>query len=329
MRYLITGGTGLIGQNLARLLTTRGNQVHILSRDPGKAKLFTHSGIRFFTGDIMKPDTLFPAMSGCDGIFHLAAYAKGWAKNNQIFFDFNVTGTKNVLEAATQSGIRRVVITSTAGVLGPARGHLKTEDEETGRPFYTVYEESKYQAEKAALEYAGKKIEVIITYPTRVFGPGPLHESNAVTRLIKLYAEGKWRFLPGNGKKTGNYVYVNDVAEGLILAMEKGRDGEGYILGGENLSFREMFRIIGEQTGKKRFMIPLPWPVMVCIVSLFLFLSLFSGRPPLINFSWLKRYMQKWEFSNAKAQKELGYRYRSFAEGVGLTWKFLQQQTKK
>ena len=169
MRWLITGGTGLIGQNLARILAERGDEIHIFSRDPDKAKLFQGDSIRFFTGDIRNPGTLLPAMEGCNGVFHLAAYARSWAKDNRVFFDYNVSGTRNILDAAILSGIQRIVIASTAGVLGPAVNGPKTEAGGPAGPFYTLYEESKYKAEKTALDYAAdKRIEVIITYPTPV-----------------------------------------------------------------------------------------------------------------------------------------------------------------
>lgn len=327
MKWLITGGTGLIGKTLAYELAGKGEQVNVLSRDSAKASLFKHPGIRFFTGDILTPETLIPAMEGCDGIFHLAAYAKGWAKDNRIFFDFNVTGTRNVLEAAMHCGIKRVVLTSTAGVLGPSDGHPKDENEGMlNKVFYTPYEESKHQAETEAHSFLKKGMEIITVYPTRVFGPGPLHDSNAVTKLIKLYAEGKWRFLPGNGKKKGNYVFVEDVATGLILAMTHGQSGEGYILGGENLTFREMFHTIGEQTGHRRIMIPLPWPVMALVVIISLAISFLSGRPPLINFKWLERYMQNWSFTSEKAVRELGYNPRPFSQGVKQTWQFIRDE---
>lgn len=328
MKWLITGGTGLIGSVLAQMLAKDGADVNILSRSPEKAERFRQAGMHFFVGDITQPETLPPALEGCDGIFHLAAYAKGWAEDPAIYTLYNVEGTRNVLEAALAHGIKRVLLTSTAGILGPASGTPTNEESSFSGPYFTPYEESKAIADYMAMEYLSRGLEINAVFPTRVFGPGELGDSNAVARIIKLYAEGKWRILPGNGRRTGNYVFVEDVAAGMILAMQKGKPGSRYILGGDNLSFREMFNIIGSSTGKKRVLIPLPLGLMYVAVILFRIISLLTGKPPLINAAWLKRYMQDWAFSSAKAETELGYTHRTFEEGVKITWDYFRKLEK-
>ena len=328
MKWLITGGTGLIGSVLARMLAKDGADVNILSRSPKKAVKFRQAGMHFFVGDITQPETLPPALKGCDGIFHLAAYAKGWAEDPSVYTLYNVEGTRNLLEAALAQGIKRVVLTSTAGILGPASGAPTNEESSFAGPYFTPYEESKAIADHLGREYLSRGLEIITVFPTRVFGPGKLGDSNAVARIIKLYAEGKWRILPGNGQRTGNYVFVEDVASGMLLAMQKGKPGSRYILGGDNLSFREMFSIIGSSTGKKRVLIPLPLALMYGAVVLFRLISLLTGKPPLITAAWLKRYMQDWAFSSAKAEAELGYTHRPFGEGVKITWDYFRKRGK-
>ena len=137
-------------------------------------------------------------------------------------------------------------------MLGPSgEKPVEESDERIGEPF-TEYEVSKTQAEALCREYCNKyNMHIVIVNPPRVYGPGIITESNAVTRLVKLYMAGKWKIMPGDGKRTGSYVYIDDVVNGHILAMQKGRSGERYTLGGENASYIEFFNLLATLTGKK------------------------------------------------------------------------------
>ncbi len=323
-RYLVTGGTGFLGRRLVERLVSRGHDVHVLSRDPAKHTLFTSPQVHFFTGDITSTDSLRLAVSGCDGVFHLAAYAKGWAPDEQAYYDYNVTGTENVLRAAAEEGAGRIVFCSTAGVINPS-SEIPA-DEETPRtiPYSTAYERSKNEAEQLVKKYVRAGRDIVIVNPSRVFGPGPLTESNSVTRIIDLYRKDKWHILPGNGKSIGNYVYVDDVAEGMILAMERGRRGERYILGGDNLSYRDFFKELSQATGRNPFLFPLPLPLMLFISRMMMTGHRLFGMRPLITPQWVKKYSYDWKLSSGKAMKELGYRYTPFPEAVKKTVHFLK-----
>jgi len=266
--FLVTGGTGFIGRRLVDKLVARGHEVHVLSRDPAKKVLFPSPHVHFFTGDITSPTALQAAMKGCHGVFHLAAYAKGWAPDERPYEAYNVTGTEEVLRLARQEGVQRVLFCSTAGVINPSSDTPANEDTPRTLPFFTAYERSKDRAEKLVKAYVQEGSDIVIVNPSRVFGPGPLTESNSVTRIIDLFRRGRWHIIPGNGKSYGNYVYVDDVAEGMILAMAKGQRGERYILGGDNLTYLDLFEALRQATGKRPWLVPLPLPLMLFLSRL-------------------------------------------------------------
>jgi len=319
MNILVTGATGFIGSNLTKELITRGYKVHILSRDPGKSSMFDPQSSVFFNGDITDKQSLVEAMKGCEGVFHLAAYAKVWSKDKNMYNTQNVLGTQNVFEAAKVASIKKILVVSTAGVFGPSGDHPVDETTIRKKPYFTQYEKTKSLADKVSGEYVNKGISVITVFPTRVFGPGPLNESNSATKLIHQYSVGKWRILPGNGNKIGNYVYIDNLISGMINAFEKGRSGEGYLLGGSDISYLDFFKTISDITGKKYFMIRIPLFLALAISSVFSFFARITGIPPLITPGWIKKYLHDWSVSSAKAMYELGYNPGSFREEVAKT----------
>ena len=325
-RYLVTGGTGFIGRRLVDKLVAQGHEVHVLSRDPAKKALFPSPQVHFFTGDITSPEALQRAMEGCHGVFHLAAYAKGWAPDDRPYEAYNVTGTELVLQAARQQGVARVLFCSTAGVINPSSDIPADEDTPRTLPFFTAYERTKAKAEEVVQQYVREGGDAVIVNPSRVFGPGPLVESNSVTRIIDLFRRGKWHIIPGDGHSYGNYVYVDDVAEGMLLALERGRRGERYILGGDNLTYRDLFEVLRQATGRHPWLLPLPLPLMLFLSRLMMGgYRLFRLRP-LITPDWVKRYMYDWKLSSAKARRELGYQPLPFAEALQKTLSYLKGQ---
>ena len=268
MKVLVTGATGFIGSNLVKELVKRKYKINCLCRDLSKTSDLLHPDINIFRGDILNYNTIKTAISGCNGLFHMAAFTETWTKDQADIYRLNVAGTWNVLEAALSENVKDIVITSTAGVLGPSTSGVIDEHYKREIPYFSKYEETKQIAEDLALDYTSKGLNIRIVNPTRVFGPGPLNESNSVTRMIRLYTSGKWRFLPGNGESIGNYVYIDDVVAGHIRVMENGKSGERYLLGGENISYNAFFALLGELTGKKVFSCSSPaFSYAICILS--------------------------------------------------------------
>jgi len=324
MHIFITGATGYIGNILARRLAEEGNIVHALCRNTNVTVL-DHPNIRIFPGDIMDQTSLRAAMNGCDQVYHLAAFARVWAKDPNAFYRFNVEGTKNVLDAARGLGIQNIVFTSTCGTLGPSgKFPVREEDERMGKPF-TDYELSKTQAEQLCREYCNKhNLRIVIVNPPRVYGPGLITESNAVTRLVRLYMAGKWKIMPADGKRTGSYVYIDDVVNGHILAMQKGRGGERYNLGGVNASYIEFFDTLARVTGKKNVLYRLPVSVMLVAGQTLLSYSKLTGKPPLLTPPWIRKYYYDWSINSEKAQRELGYSFISLEDGLRKTVEWLR-----
>lgn len=328
MNILVTGATGFIGSNLTEELVSQGHIVHILSRDSSKASMFDQKNKIFYAGDITNKESLVKAMTGCVQVFHLAAYAKVWSKEKKHYYLQNVEGTRHVIEAALEMGIKKVLIVSTAGVLGPSGDQPVNESTLRTKPFFTEYEKTKSLADQISKDYLNKGLSIVTVYPTRVFGPGPLNESNSATKLIHQYSIGKWRIIPGNGGKIGNYVYIDNLVSGMIRVMEYGQTGEGYVLGGSNISYFEFFGIISEIIKKKYRMIRMPMVLALVTSSIFLLFAKITGIPPLLTPGWVKKYLHNWSVSSEKAITDLDYDPGKFSEGVENTLMWLKSINK-
>lgn len=326
MKYLITGATGYIGVQLAKRLANEGHTIHALYRSESKtADLKNVEGVHFFKGDLLHPESLKAAAAGCDGVFHVAAYAKPWDKDPQTFYRYNVDGALNVFEAARHAGAKRVVFTSTAGVISPSNGVPSDENTPRWVDYFTDYERSKAEAEeKAAALSRESDLEIIVVNPTRVYGPGLLSDSNGVTRMVKLYLCGKFRTLPGDGNSVGNYVYIDDVVDGHVRAMEKGGAGERYILGGDNISFNDFFEMLAGITGKREKLFKIPIPVVNLVARVMEVRANLTGAPPLLTPPWVKKYLYNWELSSEKARQHLGYEFTRIDEGLKKTVDWIQ-----
>lgn len=324
MKVLVTGATGYVGQRLAFRLAEDGITVHALCRSPDKAKALAHERIRIFYGDVGNSESLRRAAEGCRQAYHAAALVSVWAKDPDDYRRINVGGTLNVLAAAASEGVERVVITSTAGVFGPSHGGLVDEATPRRVPFFNAYESSKAEMHAAILGKTDEGLQAVIVCPTRVFGPGPLVEGNAVTRMVQRYIEGRWRALPGDGRRSGNYVFVEDVVGGHLAAMAKGRPGESYILGGDNATYRDFFAELAAVSGRGQRLHPVPIGALMAYAWTEQKRADWFGRKPLITPSWVRRYNHDWANSSAKAAAELEYRPRPLKDGLALTVDWLR-----
>lgn len=326
MVALVTGSTGFIGAALVKHLSKMGWKVHAFYRSEKKSEKIKFDHVTLYKGSIMNPSDVMAAMKGCDVVFHLAAFAGVWSRDRKKYDKINCGGTQNVLTAALDLHIKKVVVTSTAGVFGPSQSGSVNENAEREVTFFNQYEASKSRMEKIVFDYATKGLDVTIVNPTRVFGPGLLSESNSVSKMIGLYLEGKFRFLPGNGKSKGNYVFIEDIVKGHVLACEKGETGERYILGGENLSYIEFFNRVSRISGIERKMIRLPLFLMLMISGGMLFSAKVLNIKPLITPPWVRRYNYNWELSSDKAINELGYSITPFDEALERTIHFVKRK---
>ncbi len=265
-------------------------------------------------------------MAGCTEVFHLAAYARNWAKDPAVYSRVNVDGARNVFETAREAGVRRIVHTSTVVVCGPTPpGVVGTEETPRATPrFLTKYEESKAVAEKEALGLASRGLPIVVVEPTRVYGPGKLTEGNSVSMMIGQYGRGRFPFLLDRGRNVGNYAFVDDLVEGHILAMKKGVVGERYILGGENASLERLFRMVDELTDRRHRQLSLTPTLARLFARLEERKAEWLGLYPSITPGWVETFLNDWAFSSAKAERDLGYRVTPLREGLRrtLAWLF-------
>lgn len=323
MATFVSGGTGYIGRKLVRALIREGESVHVLVRKESDRTDLNHPMIRLFEGDILDGDSVRRAVCGCTRAFHLAAYARVWARSPEVYHNYNVGGLRSVLDACFRYGVRKVVFTSTAVTMTPSDGTHADESSAHREEFFTDYERSKYLAEMEASRFAENGLEVVIVNPTRVYGPGKMTEANAVTRMIGLYAKGKFPFLLSRGEHLGNYVFVDDVVRGHFLAMEKGKSGERYVVGGENATLWEFFQLVREVTGIRRMQIPIPPWMARTIGSLEEAKARLLGIQPMVTRGWVETFLQHWPFSSRKAVEELGYGVTPLRLGLERTWNWL------
>ncbi|HZL09188.1 MAG TPA: SDR family oxidoreductase [Prolixibacteraceae bacterium] len=320
MKCFVTGANGFIGSRLVEKLAEKGYEVNCLVRSPDKFAALQRENTHPVYGDLNNSEALLLGSKDCDVVYHLAGYAKPWSKDANLPYQINVQGTINLLEACLKNKVKRFIFTSSAAVFGPsAENHIIDEQVIRDTPFFNDYESTKAMAEDSALEFIKRGLPVVIVNPTRVYGPGTLSASNSMTKIIKMYQNGLWRILPGNGTKIGNYVYIDDVIEGHLLAAEKGISGEHYILGGENLTFNGFFQTLAEITGKQRILIHFPIGLMLFLAKIMEFQTQLTGIPPTITPPWVKKYLNHWNLSSAKAVSQLGYKITSLTDGVRST----------
>ncbi len=316
---LVTGATGFLGKKLVMCLAEKGQKVHALYRSENKIQGWGHENIHFVKGSLGDTKSINLAMKGCTQVYHLAALASPWSKDPETFYRENVGGTENILDSALKHGVERVVFTSTAGVLGPSNEKLNTEEKQFRGDHFTHYDSSKELAEIKVKEYIEKGQEAVIVNPSRIYGPGNLSRSNAVTYMINSFVRGRWRIIPGNGSSIGNYVYVDDVVDCHIQAMIKGRSGERYLAGGDNLSFNDFFHTLARVSGKSYRMFHMPIGLMMITARGMEFKANLTGITPPITPDFVRRYNHNWALSSGKAKQELGYQPISIEEGIKRT----------
>lgn len=332
----ITGATGFIGTSLTRQLLADGWRVRGMSRSKPKLppgyegdikEIWEHPNFEHVLGDVNDVDSLVKGMTGCPYVLSLAGYARNYSRDPQVFYKVNVDGMRNVLNVAGDLGVEKIVWTSTIVSFGPTpKG--ETCDETLTRitdKCYTEYEDSKTIAEKEALQYVKKGLPLVIVNPTRVYGPGQLSEGNAMAALIRDYRNGTGPFLLNYGVNVGNYGYVDDIARGFYLALERGRVGERYILGGDNASLLELYRLIDKVDGKTHWKLPM-YKFMPLLVSHALkFWAQLTGVYPRITPGWVRTFLVDWKYTCDKAKTELGYDPISLEEGLRRTCEWLDR----
>jgi nucleoside-diphosphate-sugar epimerase len=325
LKIFITGSTGYIGRQLAVKALAQGYEVSALVRRGSSLSIPQQSLLSVHQGDVTDLPSVVAAMKDCDFVFHAAALTQLWHKDASLFYRINVEGTKNILEAALQTGVKKVVFTSSCAVLGPSHAEPVKEDDKRLVPFENDYEISKHQAESLIKDFTARGLQVVVVRPPRVFGPGLLTKGNPINRLIKNTLARGIAFMPAAKDVLGNYAYIDDVVQGHFLALEKGRPGEAYNIGGENISYQTLFSTIATAANKKIRTVAIPIPLLKAWASLVFGANFLIGRHTHISPKIIDRLMQNRAVSCEKAVRELGYRITPFHQAVLATVHHLKE----
>lgn len=308
-RTLVTGAGGFVGSYVVRRLLQRGTAVRALVRRAGSLSPDLLRGTEVLVGDVTDPAALRRATEGVDTILHLAACARVGCRDPNEFHRVNVDGTARLLDAARRARVETVVHVSTVLTLPPFRLSLLCPGN------LTLYETTKRAGERLVESYAATGDRAVIVHPTRVYGPGPLHDANGVTQAIALYLRGRLRVRIADGDVLANYVHVDDVAAGTILAARHGRSGAHYVLGGENASFHELLELVSRITGVHRGTLALPPSLAMAAGFLAECWGSLGGRPP-ISRGWIRSFLEDRRTDSRAAGHELGYAPRDLGSGL-------------
>jgi len=299
---LVTGATGFVGWHVATKLTGRGYKVRALVRDPTRLRELEAEPAK---GDLREPESLYRAVQGCSVIYHVAADYRLWIRNPAEMYDSNVTGTRNLLEAARQAGVERVVYTSTVGCIGvPGDGRFGDEESPVSiEDMAGTYKRSKFLAEQVALEFANNGLPVVIVNPTAPIGDHDFRPTPTGRIVVDFLKGGMPAYID-----TGlNVVSARDTAEGHLLACDRGKPGERYILGGENLTLEQIFRKLETISGKKAPTVQVPYAVAYAAGVVTTGWAYLTGVEPKAPLDAVKMSRKKMWVSHAKAARELGF----------------------
>jgi dihydroflavonol-4-reductase len=304
MKALVTGATGFVGGAVARALVRAGVSVRVLARSKSDAHNLAGLPVEWAEGDLLDPASLRTALAGCHHLYHVAAYYALWAKDPAVFYGVNVTGTRNVMAAARSAGIERTVYCSTIGAIGlPPGGGLGTEDTPVSLDQMAGhYKRSKYLAEQEVLKFAKEGLPVVIVNPSAPVGAGDV-KPTPTGQVIVDFMKGR---MPAYIDTGMNIVDVDDVAAGHLLAMEKGRQGERYILGCKNLMLKEVFDILSRLTGVKAPSLRLSRSLILPLAYLNQWMANVTGQPPRIPLEGVKMAKYRMHYDCSKAIRELG-----------------------
>ncbi len=308
MKALVTGASGFVGSAIARALVERGWSVRCLLRSNSNRHNLRELPVDVVFGDLADGASLERALSGCDALFHAAADYRLGAHDPHRLYQTNVEGTRNILQAAQRARVERIVYTSSVATIGlPSDGTPGDESTPAGlQDMIGHYKRSKFLAEQVARDWARSEAHVVIVNPSTPIGPGDVKPTPTGQILVDA-ARGRTPAYVDTGL---NVAHVDDIAAGHLLALERGRSGERYILGGTDMPLVAILALIAELVGRKPPRIRLPHSLVLPLAHIAEACSRISGRPTRITVEGVRMSRKHMFFSSAKAVRELGYRWR-------------------
>lgn len=314
----MTGGTGFIGSRVVQRLRARGDEVAALVRTPSKASTMLSDGVDLVEGDLSSEDAIRRGVEGAGAAFHIGAvYRVGIPKKEQAaMWDANVEGTRRVLDAAQAAGVGKIVYVSTGNVFGDTKGQVvdETYQRDLDEGFLSYYDETKYRSHELVKQRIADGAPIVIVQPGVVYGPG---DHSEIGNMIDQIRSGKlkMKMFP---KSRFNFVFVDDVADGIILAYDKGKVGESYLIGGEVASMDDLFTKVSERLGKKPPRMTLPPAMAKASAPMGPVIGPLMGFPPNMR-ELVKTSDVTITFRDDKARRDLGYTGRNFDAGLDAT----------
>ena len=304
MTTLVTGAAGFLGSHVARQLVSRGETVRVLVRASSSNRAISDLPLEYVTGDLRDAASLDRAMAGVNRVYHVAADYRLWAKRSQDIYDSNVGGTKNLLAAAKRAGVEQLIYTSTVATIAVDRPELPNEfTDATLEEMVGHYKRSKWMAEREALQAAKEGLPVIVAMPTTPVGPWDW-KPTPTGKIILDFLNGK---MPGYVETGLNFVGVEECAAGHLLVAEKGKVGERYLLGAENLTLKELLDLLARITGLRAPGMKIPHGVALGVAYVDTAFSRLVGKEPQIPVEGVKIAKHKMFVDASRAQRELGF----------------------
>src|SRR5271169_3753739 len=301
---LVTGAAGFLGSHVARQLVARGESVRVLLRPSSSNKAIADLPLEYVTGDLRDVASLQRAMAGIRHVYHVVADYRLWAKNPQDIYDSNVGGTKNLLAAAKRTGVEQLIYTSTVATIAVDRPELPNESTEARlEEMIGHYKRSKWMAEQEALKAAKEGLPVIVAMPTTPVGPWDW-KPTPTGKIILDFLNGK---MPGYVETGLNFVGVEECAAGHLLVAERGKRGDRYLLGAENLTLKGLFDVLAGMTGLRAPALKIPHGLALGVAYVESAFSRLVGKEPQIPVEGVKIAQHTMFVDCLRAQRELGF----------------------
>ena len=320
MTTLVTGATGFVGSHVARQLVSAGQSVRVLVRPNSNLEALAGLHVEYFEGDLSDQESLERAMHGIRRVFHVAADYRLWTPRPEEIYEINVEGTRKLLAAARHARVERIVYTSTVATIAvPRNGALPNEDTQASlNEMIGHYKRSKFLAEQVAVEAVSAGVPVVIVNPTAPVGPWDW-KPTPTGRIILDFLKGK---MPAYVDTGLNVAPVEDIAAGHLLAAEKGRVGQRYILGGRNMTLKQILDALSAITGRPAPRVRLPHAVALAAGYADQWFSRLAGREPQIPVEGVKMSRHRMFVESDKAERELGYKPTSVEAALkrAVTW---------
>jgi dihydroflavonol-4-reductase len=321
VRVLVTGGTGVVGRPLVERLVAGGAELRALARSEASAAALRELGAEPVRGDVLDLDELAAAMRGCDLVYHAAGYNAFCLRDPSPMFEVNVRGSENIVRAAAQTGVARVVYTSSAATLGERKGTIGSEDSPHRGSFLSDYERSKFEAERAVLAAADETgAAVVCVNPASVQGPG---RASGSTRLLLDYLNGRLKAVVDS---TLSLVDVDDCTTGHLLAAVRGRPGERYVLSGATLTVREGLALLGRISGIEPPLRTVPPWLALAAGALGEAVGWVRRDTPRICRELARTLTHGHAYDGSKASRELGLHYTPIEETLRRTIAWWEKQ---